>query len=779
MATQIVFGLRDAAIVLALAATGCADDRATDPALSGARATAADFACLTAPSAAKTGNSLQCSAVPHLSVQDSGQVVQTTGTTLQLKVGATSDGQVYDLVVVLRNKASSLAAAALRIDSATMSYPKDSPSEADPQQPALDCLNEAGARCNVAGTPWRAVVPSESALGAGQVHQEKVVIRYRPADTLQRSATVTLVLRGAQTDFGALHTYVFQVKTVKGTPRLALQPADGIQFGSVAPGTQAKDQFVIANVGDAQLIVTSLNLGELDATFAVSSPALSQDLHIGGTPWQLDPALLIAPGETRPFQVQFAPKDDKKKAGAIGFGSNDPLAPKLSVSGNPNQPCIKMTPSGSHSFGAVVVGGQAGTVTVTIANCGSSELVVAGIEFAKDAANSGKFTIDQSPLHPLLAAPTAVSATNPLKLSLLKSAQFQVQFAPAQVSEVGEFESVTLRALSNAFTVPKLKLNGVGVTSLCPIAKVSVVQGEEVIPQTKVQFIGDKSIAPGSKIAKYKWTAQQPPGSNQVFQPSPNFANPTFQTNAAGVYKFCLEVWDANGIKSCGPACAEVAVIPDEALHVELQWNTPADPDGSDVGVGAGADLDLHFAHPLAAMTDKDCDGTPDPWFSSPWDTFWFNATPSWGSGASTADDPSLDLDDTDGTGPENLNLAEPEGTVTDPAAYSVGVHYWHDHGYGASYATISIYVQTGLAMQISNVKLDPLDMWYVGKLNWPNTIVGGTKKLVEPCYQAGLSCPAKKNLMWQVKGSQCITPCYKSQLSGSLAVGPGGICGP
>ena len=51
--------------------------------------------------------------------------------------------------------------------------------------------------------------------------------------------------------------------------------------------------------------------------------------------------------------------------------------------------------------------------------------------------------------------------------------------------------------------------------------------------------------------------------------------------------------------------------------------------------------------------------------------------------------------------------------------------------------------------------------MWYVGKLNWPNKITGGTKPVFDACYQTGLSCAAKNNLTWQSAGDPCVTPCY------------------
>ncbi|MBI5609818.1 MAG: hypothetical protein HY902_13180, partial [Deltaproteobacteria bacterium] len=166
-----------------------------------------------------------------------------------------------------------------------------------------------------------------------------------------------------------------------------------------------------------------------------------------------------------------------------------------------------------------------------------------------------------------------------------------------------------------------------------------------------------------------------------------------------------------------------------------------------------------------AAEQDLDCDGAPDPWFSNPWDAYWFNGTPQWGSAdAAVKDDPTLDLDDTDGAGPENLNLVAPEGDAADPVAYPVGVHYWNDHGYGTSLATVAIWVQGSLVVQLPKVPLAPLDMWYVGKLWWPNSATGGTKEVFETCHQAGSSCKAGTNLMWQPVGDYCITKCYANE---------------
>ena len=124
---------------------------------------------------------------------------------------------------------------------------------------------------------------------------------------------------------------------------------------------------------------------------------------------------------------------------------------------------------------------------------------------------------------------------------------------------------------------------------------------------------------------------EQPEGSTAKFIPSHDFPNPSFEVDLSGIYTFYLVVYDENNTPSCFPAEYEVAVIPDETIHIELFWHTPGDPDETDEGLEAGADLDLHLLHPLAAGPDLDGDGSAEGWFDIPWDCFWCNHNPDLG----------------------------------------------------------------------------------------------------------------------------------------------------
>jgi hypothetical protein len=107
--------------------------------------------------------------------------------------------------------------------------------------------------------------------------------------------------------------------------------------------------------------------------------------------------------------------------------------------------------------------------------------------------------------------------------------------------------------------------------------------------------------------------------------------------------------------------------------------------------------------------------------------------------------------------------LAKPEGSVAKPAVYDVGVHYWRDHGWGDSFAEVWIYIVGQLIWQEGPVKMRPWDMWHVGRVIWPNVMVGGTAEPFLSCRQSGDLCAAgSKAKKWLPKGKSCMTACYK-----------------
>ena len=296
------------------------------------------------------------------------------------------------------------------------------------------------------------------------------------------------------------------------------------------------------------------------------------------------------------------------------------------------------------------------------------------------------------------------SPETPLILEENQAVDLMVRFIPEVESAkdennqaIPEMGTIVIEN-DTAESVKEVEVKGTGISPSCPVAVIVIEEGEQVIPQTVLHLFGDLSFSPGGTVNKWEWNVVQPPGSQSLLKPSANFSNPTFEANMAGQYLFKLTVYDDNNTPSCVPDEAELVVIPDEAIHVELLWNTPNDPDQTDEGEEAGADLDLHFVHPYAGGPDLDQDGEPDGWFDVPFDCFWDNPNPQWASfDPAIDDDPGLDLDDADGAGPEVLNLNIPENDKT----YTVGVHYWADNSFGPSYATVRVYIYADLVFNL------------------------------------------------------------------------------
>jgi cysteine-rich repeat protein len=183
-------------------------------------------------------------------------------------------------------------------------------------------------------------------------------------------------------------------------------------------------------------------------------------------------------------------------------------------------------------------------------------------------------------------------------------------------------------------------------------------------------------------------------------------------------------VCQAGCIEGPGEVQEWVELALDSAIVVELVWTTPSDPFEFDQGPEAGSDLDLHLLHPAAIGQDVDGDGKLDGWFDQPFDCFWFNAAPNWGLlNPLVEDDPVLLLDDADGAGPEVVALGDPEEGL----AYGVGVHYWSDHGYGPSYATVRIFLDGTLVFEMSDVMLEQYDFWEVATIEASQGVVTAT----------------------------------------------------
>jgi hypothetical protein len=225
-----------------------------------------------------------------------------------------------------------------------------------------------------------------------------------------------------------------------------------------------------------------------------------------------------------------------------------------------------------------------------------------------------------------------------------------------------------------------------------PVAIIDAATSEYT-PLDTAHFDGSASHDPDGAIVSYAWTiVERPSGSNSTIQTLDAGAVAELFVDFAGDYVVELKVTDDDGVT--GATTYAFSAIPWQTVHVELAWDIDQ------------VDVDLHLV-----------DTTSGGQFQAePGDCFYSNKTPDWGV-PGPQNDPALDIDDVDGFGPENINIAQPANGAT----YRIFVHYYADDGFGATNATIKIYLNGELHFeQIKNLEMTDR-VWDVATIAWPS----------------------------------------------------------
>ena len=538
-----------------------------------------------------------------------------------------------------------------------------------------------------------------------QAPARSVFLHYRVGVAEARPRSGTLVIETNETLGGGGRREV-ELRLSYPTPLLRVSPAS-LAFGQVSAGESAIRPLRLINVAKVPLTLRELSLrGDGGFSVAEGEDGLIDSADDGLN--RLDPPLRIAPGTTRELQVRYAALGPGVARAELSFGvEGSTRALPVPLSANAALPCMEVSP-GEIDFGGKALG-SSGTVELEISPCSDEPLLITGASLEEDL--DGAFTLEQTSLDDV---PVAL----PLTLSGQQRMGLRIRFSPPSLSPRGQDgEELPFRARlaldSNAQPERRyVPLSGLGVEVECPSPHINIEEGSEVTPQTTLHLDGSASHG-AAPITGYAWSVDQPAGAAGSFFPSSAVPNPQFSADVAGVYTFYLEVTDSLGA-DCGPrASATVSVVPDNALHIELLWSTPL-AQGAGEGWGAtGSDLDLHLVHPYASGIDVDGDGSRDGYFDDHYDCYWSNTSPSWEGGGA---DPRLDRDDTDGDGPENMNIDAP----IDGYVYRVGVHYWADYDLGPSIATLRVYVYGELAYERSGVRLVEGDLWDALSVAWP-----------------------------------------------------------
>ncbi|MCA9583154.1 MAG: hypothetical protein KC416_15250 [Myxococcales bacterium] len=168
----------------------------------------------------------------------------------------------------------------------------------------------------------------------------------------------------------------------------------------------------------------------------------------------------------------------------------------------------------------------------------------------------------------------------------------------------------------------------------------------DTVPLRDTLLVGEAED--DGEVVRVGWLLDSGPEGSHPDVPLPvEGAEALFRPDIAGTYRLVFFAEDESGDRS--ECSTELRALATEGLRVEMFWDT------------GRTDMDLHVLH-------EDAKG----WFGD-LDCHYMNCAPGmklgWGGDART-DDPQLDLDNTKGFGPENINIKRPV-----PGTYRIGVH--------------------------------------------------------------------------------------------------------
>ncbi len=403
-----------------------------------------------------------------------------------------------------------------------------------------------------------------------------------------------------------------------------------VSFGQVDMGTTAAESFTITNVGNAQLMVEELELLGAE-TFALT------DMSATGA---------LQPDESVDVVVEYTPEEaEAEDEGSVLVHSTDPYEPIVEVQlwGGVDMPVLTITPNPA-DFGSVLAG-QEETMTLTLTSTGQSPVTFSDFDITGTV-----FTGVEAETWPMTLDPGGVTS---MEVTLIADGGGSIsETITVDVDEPGSDATAELRAT---------------VGEGGPIA-VCDVDPSEVQPNNETAtWIGRESYdSDGYSITTWDWTLHSQPGGSTAFMPPGSADRGGFAPDLAGEYVGELIVMNELGVYS-DPCYATLTATPIENLWIQMYWTHTND------------DMDLHLLKPGGNIeSNGDC--------------YYMNCVGGnldWGVNGDASDDPSLDMDDIPGTGPENINIDYPEN-----GEFTVVVHDYPGSTYnGGDDVTVVIFL--------------------------------------------------------------------------------------
>jgi hypothetical protein len=399
----------------------------------------------------------------------------------------------------------------------------------------------------------------------------------------------------------------------------------------------------------------------------------------------------------------------------------------LTVTGVDNgAPDIKVTPPAC-DFGRIAQTGV-GTCPVSITNQGNRALVLDEVDFIP-VADGVLFQVPPDSVRKPFDFTGRPPGANE-EIAPGQSVTLIVRFTPDVLGNYqGKFHILSNDPDEDLIVVP---LSGIAVTPPTCVIKVKSVNGvaatgiPEIEPLDNVILSLEDSRAstPGGSIVRWQWSiGRRPPGSNVLLTDETaestgfNFDNgDDLGVDVAGEYTVRAVVFDDLDISSVNECDITFEAIPKDEFLVQLTWDTNTN------------DMDLHvtkqasngdfcfsstsFGTDVGGFFSRDCSNGLDCNYA----TCRGSTRPQWDAVAGVSEgDPSLDIDDLSGFGPENINV-----DVMSPGLYLIGVNgYSTTSANPVSGCTVRIFVHGRLAGEFF-AEIGNDDWWEVALVRWP-----------------------------------------------------------
>jgi hypothetical protein len=401
-------------------------------------------------------------------------------------------------------------------------------------------------------------------------------------------------------------------------------------------------------------------------------------------------------------------------------------------------------------YGRVAIDGVA-QCTLTIENTGRRDLVFDSVRFDEEALVApAEHPAAEVPFSFVGRPPARDDALGPAGGDASSVFDLTLRFVPLAL---GNYQGLVV-IRSNDPDSPEIAvpLNGVGVTPPTCDVRVKTVNGlalsadNSIEPLDDVILTADSSepATPNGSITSVRWRIMDaPPGSTAILtNPSGTdtgftFADGVLGVDLAGRYRIRATVIDDLGTESVNQCEIEFEAVPTDTILTQLTWDT------------SFGDMDLHL---LKMTPGNEFCGTSGLAYGdtsrargcgTTWSCYYGNckatssSRPDWDlDGVSgSPGDPSLDIDDQCGFGPENITI-----DTAEPGQYLVGVDFYGFTGCSGSGSvgnTIRLYLFGQLQAEFFKDLVNG-DWWEVAIIHWPGVGQGS------PCIE-DLSTPEQE----------------------------------